>query len=422
MTSEGARKESDGTNRPGPERNPGRRSGLNGDVDPDVEPIDPASITLAMLEQRPGPILQALQRDQPVVFVPALDAWLVTGREEAVEAMRDADRFTVDDPRFSTAVVLGPSMLSLDGDEHGRHRGAFAPHFRPMAVRDGFDDWLDRRAAELVARFAGDGEAELRTALAGPLAVDTIARFLGLEGVGSADVLGWYRHLADAIVGVSVGEPVSTEARRAVAQIQDRVDEALADRGHPSLIRRIADGGALHADELGPSVAVLMFGAIETSEGMTANVLWHLLSRPALLDRVRLDRSLLPAVVEESLRLEPAAAVVDRYTTGRVQLGGVTIPAGDLVTISLAGANLDPATFEHPTRFDIDRPNLRQHVTFVQGPHGCLGLHLARAETIAAVHAVLDACPDVAFDRERSSDPSGLIFRKPASLVATWAT
>ena len=388
----------------------------------DLEPIDPADVTLAMLEQRPGPVLQALQRDSPVVFVPALDAWLVTGRDEAVEAMRDAERFTVDDPRFSTAVVLGPSMLSLDGAEHGRHRGAFAPHFRPAAVRDGFEAWLEQRSAELVAGFAADGEAELRTALAGPLAVDTIARFLGLRGVSSADVLGWYRHLADAIVGVSVGESVSPAARRAVGEIQDRVDAALADRGHASLIRRIAEGGALAADELGPSVAVLMFGAIETSEGMTANVLWHLLSRPELLDRVRADRALVPAVVEESLRLEPAAAVVDRYTTCDVQLGGVTIPAGDLVTISLAGANLDPATFDRPTEFDIDRPNLRQHVTFVQGPHGCLGLHLARAETIAAVQAVLDACPDLALDPERSTDPSGLIFRKPASLVATWTT
>ena len=77
-----------------------------------------ASITIDDLASDPHPILAALRATEPVTWVHVFNGWLVTRRKECVEVMRDADMFTVDDPRFSTAQVIGPSMLSLDGLEH----------------------------------------------------------------------------------------------------------------------------------------------------------------------------------------------------------------------------------------------------------------------------------------------------------------
>ena len=85
-----------------------------------------AAITLDQLDTDPYPALARLRDHEPVSWVPVLDGWLVTRRDLCIEVMRDAARFTVDDPRFSTAQVVGPSMLSLDGDEHRRHRDPFA--------------------------------------------------------------------------------------------------------------------------------------------------------------------------------------------------------------------------------------------------------------------------------------------------------
>ena len=96
------------------------------------------------------------------------------------------------------------------------------------------------------------------------------------------------------------------------------------------------------------------------------------------------DRSLVDAAVEESLRLEPAAARVDRYATADVDLEGASIRERDLVIVSLAAANRDPLHFPDPDRFDVHRPNSRSHVTFAQGPHVCIGAQLARLETRAA--------------------------------------
>src|SRR5262245_19424794 len=103
----------------------------------DAFPIG-AAITLEELERDPHPLLHRLRATEPVSWLPALDGWLVTRRDLALDVMRDDETFTVDDPRFSTSQVVGPSMLSLDGDAHARHRDPFAAPFRRDAVLSRF--------------------------------------------------------------------------------------------------------------------------------------------------------------------------------------------------------------------------------------------------------------------------------------------
>jgi cytochrome P450 len=153
---------------------------------------------------------------------------------------------------------------------------------------------------------------------------------------------------------------------------------------------------------------------------MIANAVLHLLSAPAELEAARADHSLIPRAVEESLRLEPAAAVVDRYATRDIRLGRARIRAGDQVTVSITGANRDPAVFAHPGAFDIHRPNPGRHLTFAHGPHFCLGAHLARLEAQIAVEAILAQLPGLYLDPRSASTPTGLVFRKPASLSVCW--
>lgn len=387
-----------------------------------------ATVSLDLLADTPYEILAELQQREPVSWVPALNGWVITDRDLAIEAMRDAESFTVEDPRFSTGAVLGPSMLSLDGSEHRRHREPFAPSFRPGIVRERFGQFLAERCAALIADLPQGAnlsqgtdlpqKAELRSGLAGPLAVDTITKFLGLRDVTSADVLRWYHHISNAIEDVTRKRPISEQGNSAVQQINDRVANTLSESG-TTLLHEIERSGALRPDEMGSAAAVLMFGAIETAEAMTANAIWHLLTNGDAWAEISADRSLINDAIEESLRLEPAAAFIDRYTTDDIAIGGVTIPRGDLVSISLLAANRDPKHFADPDTFDIHRSNARQHLTFVQGPHGCLGLHLTRMETAAAINALLDIHPDLVLDHRNSLAPTGLIFRKPDRVTVT---
>src|SRR5207253_10681209 len=126
------------------------------------------------------------------------------------------------------------------------------------------------------------------------------------------------------------------------------------------------------------------------------------------------------SALEEWLRLEPAAAVIDRYATRDVELAGAAIKKGDFVEISIAGANRDPATFPDPDRFDPQRENAKLQVAFAHGPHVCVGMHLARLEALTAVERLFSRLPGMRLDPSERYAPRGIVFRKPPRLDADW--
>lgn len=366
-----------------------------------------AAITIEELECDPHPTLARLRASEPVAFVPALGAWLVTRRDLALHVLRDFDTFTVDDARFSTGRVVGPSMLTRDGGEHTRNRGPFAPSLRLDPVRKRYEALVRAETDALIDRFE-PGRAEVRRQLAGPLAVRVVTHLLGLAGTETDTVLRWYDAIVGSVHGITAGLSPSSEGQAAFAELEETVGPLL-------------DGiGDLSRDEAVSNAAVMMFGGIETTEGMIANLVFHLLANPTELELVRLEPILLANALEESLRLEPAAAVVDRYTTRRVTLAGAPIGERELVTVSLAGANRDPAFFRDPERFDVRRQNARHHLAFAQGPHVCIGMHLARLEALVAVRRLLDRLPGLRLDPGHPTSPRGLVFRKPPRLDVVW--
>ena len=374
-----------------------------------------AALTLQQLDADPYGWLAQMRASEPVSWVPVVDGWLVTRRDLCIDVMRDAELFTVDDPRFSTARVVGPSMLSLDGSEHRRHRDPFADAFRKPEVMRRFAFQVEGEARQLVTTLAPTGSAEIRRDLAGPLAVKVVANALDLLDVEPGEVLGWYDEIVAAVDRVSAGGDVGPGARAAVETLDAHLTRSMR-RGTGALAKATE---TLSPSEVASNAAVMMFGGIETSEGMTTTLFWHLLTNPGQLAALRTDRSLIGNAVEESLRLEPAAARVDRYATADTELGGAWIAQGDLVIVSLTAANRDPATFPDPDVFDITRPNARLHLTFARGPHACVGLHLARLESQSALETALDGWTGISIEAG-STPPSGVVFRKPKTLRVRW--
>jgi cytochrome P450 len=377
-----------------------------------------AATTLAELAENPHPRLALLRVHEPVSWVPELNGWLVTRRDLAVAVMRDAAAFTVDDPRFSTAQVVGPSMLSLDGPGHTRHREPFAAPFRPRRTHDRFAVFVEQETDQLVTALEPAGAAELRRSFAGPLAVAVVTEALGLSGVSTDTVLSWYDAIVRSVSDITAGHAPSPAGTAAYAQLRAAVAATVTAPDAGSLLGAAAD--RLSPPEVASNAAVLMFGGIETTEAMITNALLHLLGHPDQLALVQAEPDLLDGAIEESLRLEPGAAVVDRYATRDTDLGPATIRRGDLVTVSLAGANRDPALFPDPDRFDVRRENARLQLAFAHGPHHCIAAHLARLETRVALRTLLARLPDLRLDEERPAAPYGLVFRKPDTLHVRW--
>jgi cytochrome P450 len=460
-----------------------------------------AAVTADQLTEDPHPVLRELRAAEPVSWLPALGGWLVTRRDLAEQVLRDPAGFTVDDPRFTTAQVVGPSMLSLDGAEHRRHREPFARALRRGDLSSGLAEFTTIEAIRLATALASKGaggaqgtgpgrdgagepearpgsggrgavreadaepggeagvggaagaggpvpapgrRAELRRGLAGPLAVAVMGQVLGLGDIDPAVLLAWYDAIVAGVSELSAAPPgeampsggpappgavppgavppgaVPPPAAAAFGELRDCLAGVIEAPAGSSLLAAAATNAGLSVDEIVSNAAVMLFGGIETTEGMICNAVWHLLSSPAQLAALAADRSLAGGAIDESLRLEPAAAVVDRYATGDVGLGPARVRAGDLVTVSLAGANRDPGTFPDPDRFDLRRGNARQNLGFALGPHFCVGAQLARMETQAALGALLDQLPGLALDPARPTAPRGLVFRKPPALHVCW--
>ena len=376
-----------------------------------------ASVTTERLESGLHETFAELRSREPVSWVPALDAWLITSRAACVEVMRDSETFTVDDPRFSTAQVLGPSMLSLDGSEHARHRDPFAEAFRVAEVRVAFAGSVADLADEIVSELRPRRRAELRRDLAGPLAARVMALALDLVEVDTATLLAWYGDIVGAVNAISAGDADTAAARKAVESLAARVG-ATVDAGHGVLA---GAKGELNDAEIVANTGVLLFGGIETTEGMIANLFMHLLGDPTQWTMISGDRSLIANAIDESLRLEPSVVRVDRYATRDTTLNGAHIERGDFVIVMIAAANRDPAAFPQPDRFDVRRANSKQHLTFAHGPHACLGIHLARLEAHAAVTAGLDTLPGLRLDSGTPRlTPAGTVFRKPDRVDVVW--
>ena len=370
----------------------------------------------------PHRLLARLRVRAPVSWLPELGGWLVTGYAAATEVLLDPGAFTVDDPRFTTARVTGPSMLSLDGTEHIRHRAPFAHGFRSAETTRRLEDFTQAEAKRLVDAIKPAGAAELRQAFAGPLAAAVMAEALGLAAVGIAPaaVLAWYREIVAAVAELTPSASAGQAAAVAsFGELAASLSAAIAS-GRAPLLSQAARGGTLTADEIVSNAAVALFGGIETTEGMICNAVFCLGSQPGAFQIVAEDLDLVPGAVEESLRMEPAAAVVDRYATREVEVAGVAIARRDLVRVSITAANRDPAVFADPDRFDLRRPEAARHLAFARGPHFCIGAHLARLETVTAVSTLVSRLPRLRLDAEHPAPVRGLVFRKPAELRVLW--
>jgi cytochrome P450 len=380
-------------------------------ADPGMIPVD--MVTIAELTENPHPVLARLRSNGPVAWVPALEAWVVTGRAVAVEVMRDAETFTVDDPRFSTGRVVGRSMLSTDGPMHARHRDAFAAAFRPALTRQRLGGVVTAIADRRVADVRSAATVDLRAVVAGPVAAEVAIDALGLIDTAPADVLRWYAEIASAVSALSIDLDAAADdslmdgVRRAVERTVAVDETALAET------RAAAD---LTDAEFASNVAIVLFGALETSEAMIANLLRDIVVDPDLHARLAADPATRDRAIDESLRLEPGASYLDRYVVETTERFGVSFAVGDHVIVSLAGANRDPTTHRRPHEFLLERDGEPPHLTFATGPHVCLGAHLARMEA----RAVLDAWFASKIRAVRAASgfdaPTGLVFRKPDRL------
>ena len=369
------------------------------------------------------PRLDALREAEPVSWVPAMGGWLVTSRELARTLLLPKSGGSVQAHENLVRASTGTHMLTVDDPEHTRVREPFEVPFRAREAEARFASFITAQADALIDAMAAAGEAELIEAFAAPFAVTVAAEVIGLPLGEVRTIDHIYTAFAEGMV--YDGDPqrqINADAAR--EQLNGILLAALARRrANPdgSLTSEvIANAGHLTDDEIVAQLRVVMFGAIETIQASVGNTVMYLLQHPEQLAEVRADRSLLAGAVDESIRLMPPVAFIERWMKDDLELGGVTIPRGEFVGISVIAADRDPETFgPNATEYDIHRDTARKALSFSGGEHHCLGVHLARMQTQIAIDRMLERLPNLRL--VDLDPPSGFAFRKPGRLVISWS-
>ncbi|HEY8154218.1 MAG TPA: cytochrome P450 [Myxococcota bacterium] len=289
--------------------------------------------------------------------------------------------------------IASRSLIAADPPVHGPMRSLVNRGFTPRRIA-ALEPRIREIARGALAAVEEKGEFDLVEDLAIPLPVTVIAEMLGVEAERHADFKHWSDCIISGITGTAEGMRPETllQAFAELSEYVARVVEERRAQPREDLISTMILAGegetALTPVEAMGFTLLLLVAGNETTTNLLGNSMLALLDHPDQLARVQQDPSLVPALVEETLRYDPPAQFVYRTATRDVELAGTRIPAGSTVMVLLASANRDDAQFPDGERFDVAR-NPQGHLGFGVGIHFCLGASLARLEARVTLEELL---------------------------------
>jgi cytochrome P450 len=365
----------------------------------------------------PYSVYRRLRGEEPVL---ALDLWmgpgyLVSRYDDIRAVLSDPQAYSSRANAAGIGLVMGRTILEMDGREHTRHRGLIAPAFVPKALRGDLPDLIARIVDELIDGFAADGAADLVQQFTATIPIRVIAHVIGIPIEDYATFHAWGLD----IIGFTDDPPRGFAAAQNLVEFLKPLIAARRAAPRDDLMSRLVhaevDGERLGDEEIYSFLRLLLPAGAETTFRLIGNLLYALLAHPSALVAARGDDTALDRAMEEALRWESPVQYAARETTRPTTLAGAALPAGAQILVALGSANRDERRFADPDAF---RPERRpeDHVAFGFGRHFCAGSHLARLEARIAVGTLLRRLPRLRFAPDAPRGIAGLAFRAPSAL------
>jgi cytochrome P450 len=377
----------------------------------------------------PYPVYAHLREHAPVLYDEATDHYLVARYEDVNALLRDrrfgrtylheathAEMGHPDPPEWHDPFwkLINAGILDMEPPDHTRVRRLVSKVFTPRYV-EGLRPRVQALMDGLVDRVAGTGEFDLLAEVAEPLPVTVIAEMLGVPESDRHLLRPWSADICK-MYELNPSLEAQQDSVRASGEFAEYL-RSLARERHDSpgedLISQLAqvldEGERLTEDELVGTCVLLLNAGHEATVNATGIAWWTLFRTPGALERLRVDRSLLPTAVDELLRFDTPAQMFERWVLEDVELHGVKIPRGAELGLLFGSANRDPAVFDRPDELDLARsPN--PHLTFGAGIHFCLGAPLGRQEMIVSFGTILERLPNLELVKEPEWKP-GYVLR-----------
>jgi cytochrome P450 len=320
-------------------------------------------------------------------------AWLVVRHEDVLRAFRDAQHFPAAAAHCRYALpVQGKTLLCMEGEEHRIQRALVSAAFAPEAIRARLEPLLKPLAHELIDAFGARRELDLVAEYCHRYPLRVITGLLGIPRDDEAQLLDWVRGLFDY--------PFHPEhALKAAAQVDAFLLPLIRERRaqpRSDVISQLAvaqvDGHRLDDAAILAFVKLLFPAGADTTYLTLGSMMNRILSEPELASTLKGNAALIPAAVEETVRLYGAVCLMPRYTETGARIGDAEIPPDSWVLFGVRPASRDAAVYPDPARFDLTRHPQRL-VSFGGVPHFCLGVHLARAELATSLELLLARLP-----------------------------
>lgn len=362
----------------------------------------------------PYPVYRRLRQEQPVILVHGLlgEDYLVTRYDDVLRMLKDPERFSSRGNARGIGLVMGRTILEMEGAEHLRQRKLVTPFLSQNALRTGLQESIEQIAHSMIDAFAADGEADLVAQFTFTFPIRVITRIIGIPMQDYASFHRW------AIDLISVGDdpPRGFAASQSIVDYLRPILEERKAAPQSDLLsalqRAEVDGQKLTDEEVISFLRLLVPAGAETTYRLIGTTLFALLTHPQALAAVRSDSSMLDLAIEETLRWESPVQYVTREASEDLHIAGTDVARGSLLSACLGSANRDETHYARPDEFDLQR-NPEDHVAFGLGPHFCAGSFLARAEARIAVATLLERLPNLRLQPGETPRMQGLAFRSP---------
>jgi cytochrome P450 len=375
----------------------------------------------------PYPIYRELRNTSPVFEVRAnagvsghSRSVLISRYQDVKAVIRDNETFSNDIVQRTMGLVMGPTVIGMDGKEHLKHRTLITPSMTTRELRGAaFPVEVRKIADSYIDKFIDDGQTDLHEMFcySYPLSV-----FISLLGLEISDVKEFHDFSKDLCLIAQDPAKGFAASSWLMNYLQPIVEQKR--RGNDSdlisvLVHSEVEGEKLSDLEVVSFLRLLTLAGAETTNHLIGTMFVAMLADPAMMERVRSDRSLVPALLQEAMRWESPVSTIMRDATCDTEIGGVPIEKGTEVICHLGSANRDERQFANPDTFDIDREDC-DPIPFGYGRHYCAGSHLAKMEAEIGVNALLDRLGNIQPVPGEEFSVVGFSFRGPDRIPVTF--
>lgn len=395
-----------------------------------------AELTIGDLETDTETIFARLRRDHPLVWVPAIGAWIATGWDVCQAIAADAETFHGGTSPVHDRVFGSPHVLGAEGELHADLRSVLDVPLRPRAFRAQIEDAIRPTARRYAEAMRSRGRAELMADYFEPISVRAVADAFGFVDVPEERLRRWFHSLASGLVNTAVdadgafanpaGFAAADDTRAEIRSYLERLSEQ--ERAAPGqtpasgLLRSgMASDEIRSIDYLLPSLLIILLGGLQEPGHACGSTFLGLSTRPEQLREVVENPALIPRAITEGLRwLSPLYSGSARIPSRDVEFAGMRLSAGDTIWLSYGAANHDSVQFgDSAARFDLHRP-AQSHLAFGSGRHACAGSAFAPQVARVALEELFAAFPTIEPDPEHAVTVWGWIFRGARELRVRW--